>query len=171
MDLRTSLIAGVLGMTMATGALAQASRDQGGPEELEKVVITATKLEEQLPSILEGQGIRVDTITADQIAKGGYLDVAQSLQMLAPGLYVSPKNGPFDYVDISLLGSRTSDVLCDVVSDVLIARDEFRAGHAQNAGMASRLRTSCSCRRRAGSMTRSTSRRRAVDSLLLSRSM
>lgn len=111
MDLQTLFIAGVLGMTVATGAWAQASRDQGGSEELEKVVITATKLEEQVPSILEGQGIRVDTITADQIAKGGYLDVAQSLQMLAPGLYVSPKNGAFDYVDISLLGSRTSDVL------------------------------------------------------------
>ena len=27
------------------------------------------------------------------------------------GLYISPKNGPFDYVDISLLGSRTQDVL------------------------------------------------------------
>uniref|UniRef100_UPI0013D8E04E TonB-dependent receptor plug domain-containing protein n=2 Tax=Pseudomonadota TaxID=1224 RepID=UPI0013D8E04E len=29
----------------------------------------------------------------------------------APGLSITPKNGPFDYVDISLQGSRTGDVL------------------------------------------------------------
>jgi outer membrane cobalamin receptor len=78
---------------------------------LEKVTVTAKKLEEQLSVILEQQGVRVGAITADQIARGGFLDIAQSLQMLAPGLYISPKNGPFDYVDASLLGSRTEDIL------------------------------------------------------------
>ena len=32
---------------------------------------------------------------------------AQALQMLVPGLYVAPKSGAFDYVNVSLLGSRT----------------------------------------------------------------
>src|SRR6185312_1715280 len=38
-------------------------------------------------------------------------DVAGAMQFLVPGLYISPKNGPFDYADISLQGSRTADVL------------------------------------------------------------
>jgi outer membrane cobalamin receptor len=109
---RYGVLVGTLGLLTATTAWAQGSKNESvSSTELEKVVISAKKLEEQLPSILEVQGVRVDTITADQIAKGGYLDIAQSLQMLAPGLYVSPRNGPFDYVDISLLGSRTQDVL------------------------------------------------------------
>src|SRR6185503_7599190 len=36
------------------------------------------------------------------------------LQMLVPGLYVSPKSGAFDYVNVSLLGSRKSEVLFTV---------------------------------------------------------
>jgi outer membrane cobalamin receptor len=39
------------------------------------------------------------------------LDVAGALDALSPGLYISPQNGPFDYVQISLQGSRTTDVL------------------------------------------------------------
>jgi outer membrane cobalamin receptor len=104
---------GILGLCGATSAWPQASvtAPQESSGELERVTVTAKRLEEQLPDILEQQGVRVDTITAEQIAEGGFLDIAQSLQMLAPGLYVSPKNGPFDYVEVSLLGSRTEDVL------------------------------------------------------------
>ena len=111
---RFGFLLGVLGLVAVsnTGAAATADEatDSSGTE-LEKVTITAQKLEEQLPVILESQGVRVDVITAEQIAKGGYVDIAQTLQMLAPGLYISPHNGPFDYVDASLLGSRTEDVL------------------------------------------------------------
>ncbi|MEJ0007700.1 MAG: hypothetical protein WDM77_15370 [Steroidobacteraceae bacterium] len=53
------------------------------------------RLEEDLPLDLQKFGYRVDTITATQIRNGGYIDVAQALQALAPGLYLSPKNGPF----------------------------------------------------------------------------
>jgi len=80
----------------------------GQPEE---IVVTAPRLEQNLPQILATQGVRVDTIPADEILKRGYLDIAQSLQGLAPGLYLAPKNGPFDYVDGSFQGSRTSDIL------------------------------------------------------------
>ena len=80
-------------------------------ETLETVEVTGYRLEENLPQILESQGTRVDEITADQVSNGGYVDIAQALQSLAPGVYVSPKNGPFDYVDVSFQGSRTQDVL------------------------------------------------------------
>ncbi len=78
--------------------------------DLQEVLITG-RLEEDLPIDLQKYGVRVDTITAAQIRNGGFIDVAQSLQTLAPGLYLNPKNGPFDYVDVSFLGSRTQDVL------------------------------------------------------------
>lgn len=78
---------------------------------IEEIVVTAPRLEQNLPQILASQGVRLDTIPAIEIAKRGYIDIAQALQGLAPGLYVSPKNGPFDYVDVSLQGARTSDLL------------------------------------------------------------
>ena len=82
----------------------------GGDQPLDQVTVTG-RLEEDLPVDLAKYGTRVDTVSAEQIRNGGYLDVAQTLQSLTPGLYVSPHNGPFDYVDLSLLGSRTADVL------------------------------------------------------------
>ncbi len=78
---------------------------------LDEVVVTAKSLEEELPQQLALYGTRVDTISAAKIQNGGYLDVAGALEALAPGLYISPRNGPFDYVQISLQGSRTTDVL------------------------------------------------------------
>jgi outer membrane cobalamin receptor len=106
------LCIGIVGLGMAAQVWAQGTIDSAGASgPLENVTVTAKRLEEQLPTILAAQGDRVDTIPGDLIAKNHFIDVAQSLQMLAPGLYVSPKNGPFDYVDVSLLGSRTEDVL------------------------------------------------------------
>jgi outer membrane cobalamin receptor len=78
---------------------------------LDEVVVTAKSLEDDLPQQLSRYGTRVDIISAAKIQNGGYLDVAGALQALAPGLYISPKSGPFDYVQISLQGSRTEDVL------------------------------------------------------------
>jgi vitamin B12 transporter len=78
---------------------------------LDEVVVTAKSLEDELPQQLSQYGTRVDTISAAKIQNGGYLDVAGALEALAPGLYISPRNGPFDYVQISLQGSRTTDVL------------------------------------------------------------
>lgn len=78
---------------------------------LGEVVVTAKSLEEQLPAQLAGYGTHLDTITAVQIQNGGYIDVAGALEALAPALYVGSHNGPFDYAQISLQGSRTEDVL------------------------------------------------------------
>jgi vitamin B12 transporter len=78
---------------------------------LDEIVVTAKSLEENLPQQLSQYGTRVVVTTAAQIQNGGYIDVASALQALTPGLYVSSINGPFDYVRISLQGSRTEDVL------------------------------------------------------------
>jgi vitamin B12 transporter len=78
---------------------------------LEEVQVTAQRLEQDLPQDLAAAGVEVDTIPAQAIRNGGYQDVAGALSALAPGLFILPKNGPFDYVQISMLGSRTEDVL------------------------------------------------------------
>jgi outer membrane cobalamin receptor len=78
---------------------------------LDEIVVTAKSLEEELPQQLSQYGTHLDVITAAQIQNGGYIDVASALEALAPGLYISSQNGPFDYVQISLQGSRTEDVL------------------------------------------------------------
>jgi vitamin B12 transporter len=92
-------------MTLAsTTALAQ-------PPQPEEIVVIGRQLEQTLPQQLAEYGVRVDTLVRQDIVNGAYVDVAQALQSLAPGLFMLPKNGPFDYADISLLGSRTDDVL------------------------------------------------------------
>lgn len=101
--------AGTCGLAMAAPAEESAS-SAAADGTLEQVLVTG-RLEEDLPMDLEKYGTRVDTVSAEQIRNGGYVDVSQTLQALTPGLYISPKNGPFDYADISLLGSRTQDVL------------------------------------------------------------
>lgn len=98
-------VCGVCGFVAAQDA-AKPLSSQG----LEQVIITG-HLEEDLPIDLQRYGTRVDIVSAEQIRNGVYVDVAQTLQSLVPGLYISPKNGPFDYADISLQGSRTQDLL------------------------------------------------------------
>lgn len=69
------------------------------------------QLEETLAEELSHYGSRVDVVTGEQIRNGGYVDASQALQNLVPGLYVAPKNGPFDYVSASLLGGRRTDII------------------------------------------------------------
>jgi outer membrane cobalamin receptor len=75
------------------------------------IVVLGQRLEESTPEELEKYGSRLEVVTGDTIDKAGLTDVAQALQQQVPGLYVNPKNGAFDYVDVSLLGSRSSEVL------------------------------------------------------------
>jgi outer membrane cobalamin receptor len=98
---------------VAFGAAAsfQNSAQAQADSSLEEVVISAKSLEDELPQQLSRYGTRVDVISAADLKNGGYLDVAGALEALSPGLYISPQNGPFDYVQISLQGSRTTDVL------------------------------------------------------------
>ena len=77
----------------------------------ETVAVAAPKLEEDLPQEVEKAGVRVQTISSAQIENGGYVDVAQALQSLVPGLFLAPKAGAFDYVAVALQGSRRNEIL------------------------------------------------------------
>jgi vitamin B12 transporter len=79
-------------------------------DELTEVVVVG-QLEEKLPQELAHFGSRVESISAVQVEQGGYYDIAQTLQAMAPGMYIAPLSGAFDYVELSLLGSRNKDVL------------------------------------------------------------
>ncbi len=103
--------------TAATTTSAQG--DTSGPDQLQEVVVTAKSIENELPQELSQYGTRVDTVTAQQILSGGYIDVAQALDAQTPGLYIASNAGPFNYVNVSLQGSRTEDVLW-LVDDIPI---------------------------------------------------
>ena len=103
-----------IGLLAAIGFLAPTdpaiSQDTGDAVE-EEIVVLGARLEETIPLDLEQFGNRVEIITADELELGGFNDLAQSLQMRVPGLYLAPKNGAFDYVGCSLQGSRCQDIL------------------------------------------------------------
>jgi vitamin B12 transporter len=89
--------------TLAFGARAEAP-------DLDELVVTA-RLGESLPQDLARYGADLSVVEARAIRDNIYLDVSQALQMQTPGLFLSPRNGPFSYVDLALQGSRTGDVL------------------------------------------------------------
>lgn len=92
----------------APGALAQT-----GPAEADtdRVVIVGVTLEESLPQELEKYGSDLETVSSEEIRNQVYVDAQQAMQMKVPGLFVAPRGGPFSYMDISLQGSRTQDML------------------------------------------------------------
>lgn len=96
--------------TSSQAAPPAASPPASAPQ-LEEVLVTGQSLEDDLPQQLSQYGTRVTTVTSGQIESGGYIDVASALENLTPGLYITSGNGPFDYVQVSLQGSRTEDVL------------------------------------------------------------
>lgn len=79
--------------------------------QMDEIVISGHRLEETIPMELSRYGNQVEIITGEQIQQGGFVDIAQSLQMLVPGLHIAPKNGPYDYVNASLQGSRKQEIL------------------------------------------------------------
>lgn len=92
------------------GAAASLLTGAARAADVDEVVVTA-RLEESLPQELSRYGSDLEVIGAETVRRNAYVDVSQALQMQTPGLFVSPRNGPFSYVDISLQGSRTGDVL------------------------------------------------------------
>lgn len=100
--LRDALSLSLLALGSSTATLAA---------DIEEITILGGRLEETIPQDLARYGNQVEIITADELRKGGFVDVTQSLQMLVPGLHVRPKNGAFDYFDASLQGSRNQEIL------------------------------------------------------------
>lgn len=104
---RNSVAAFALGGALAVAGGAPASAADTTVDELR---VTA-RLDETLPQELARYGGDLEVVTAEIVRRNAYVDVSQALQMQAPGLFLSPRNGPFSYADISLQGSRTGDVL------------------------------------------------------------
>jgi len=101
----SSAVAGVaLTMGLASQAIA-ADADAG-----DAIIVTGKSLEETLPQELSRYGSDLTIVSEEQIKRSAALDVARALEAV-PGLYIRSRNGPFSYVDISLQGSRTQDVL------------------------------------------------------------
>ena len=57
-------------------------------DSLAEVLISGHQLEQSLPQQLGQYGARVDVISNESIRNGGFLDAAQTLQAVAPGLFV-----------------------------------------------------------------------------------
>ena len=97
-------LAVALGLALNTQASAEETADD------QAIVVTGTSLEETLPQELSRYGSDVVTVGEKQIRDSGAVDVVKALESV-PGLYIRARNGPFTYVDVSLQGSRTQDVL------------------------------------------------------------
>ncbi len=82
-----------------------------GADQPEELYVVGQRLEETMPQELAAFGNRLELLGADQLKLGGFDDLSQALQMQVPALYVAPKNGPFDYMNCSLQGSRCEDIL------------------------------------------------------------
>ena len=94
--------------------------------EIDEILVLEKRIEETIPLDLSRYGNRLEIITAEQIEKQGFTDITQSLQRLVPGLFIAPKNGPFDYFSGSLQGSRSQDILW-LIDGVRIANRLYNA--------------------------------------------
>jgi outer membrane cobalamin receptor len=94
----------------APAAFAQAGPSADEPSS-DVVVIVGQTIEETLPQELEKYGSELEIVDSKTLRDQIYIDAQQALQMQVPGLFVAPRGGPFSYMDISLQGSRTQDML------------------------------------------------------------
>jgi len=114
---RVSLLAGVAGAALLGASPAWAQDEEAEPaaqsagEDEGDILVLAQRLEESTPEELAKYGSRLDVVEGERIDQAGIVDASQALQYLAPGLFLTPKSGAFDYVQVSLQGSRTSEVL------------------------------------------------------------
>lgn len=79
--------------------------------DVEEVIVTGRSLETSLPLELSKYGADLEIVTGEQIMNHGFIDVAQSLEMLVPGLQLTTQAGAFSYVNLQMQGSRQSDTL------------------------------------------------------------
>ena len=68
------------------------------PLELNQQIVSAPSVESTTVADMAHYGSKVDIVSREQIERAGpAADVSRVMQMFIPGLYVAPKNGPFDY--------------------------------------------------------------------------
>lgn len=125
---------------LAAALLLVSSPAMAADEEADSIIVTGRSVEETLPQEIARYGSDLHQLTEQDIDERGVVDVAAALQMV-PGLYVMPRNGPFSYVDVSLQGSRTQDVLWTV--DGIRINNRLYGGTSPNdtlpAGMVERI--------------------------------
>lgn len=92
-------------------AAAEAGTAQEKAVELDGITVSAPRLEESTPIELAKYGNRLQIIEGEDIARRGFVDVTQALQQMAPSVSIVSKTGAFDYVYVSMQGSRSSEVL------------------------------------------------------------
>ena len=82
------------------------------PLVLNPQIVSAPSVESGTVAAMAQYGSNVIVVSREQIERAGpSADVSRVMQMFIPGLYVAPKNGPFDYGTYSLLGGRNDDTL------------------------------------------------------------
>ena len=86
--------------------------DDNTPLVLNPQIVSAPSVESGTVAAMAQYGSNVNVVSREQIERAGpSADVSRVMQMFIPGLYVAPKNGPFDYGTYSLLGGRNDDTL------------------------------------------------------------
>ncbi len=108
-----SAVGAAVAFAIALPSIASAA-ETPAEDELREVIVTARSLEVTTPLELSRYGNDVEFVTAAEIKKQGFVDAGQALEMLVPGAYIAPQAGAFSYLNISLQGSRTGDVLWTV---------------------------------------------------------
>lgn len=88
-----------------------ASGMQEAKDNVDEVLVTSRRIEQTLPLELAQYGNRVQLIDTAELEKRNIVDVAQALQVMAPSVYIQTRAGAFDYVEVSMQGSTTGDVL------------------------------------------------------------
>lgn len=79
---------------------------------LAQQIVSAPPVESNTIAQMARYGSKVEVVEREQIERAGpSADITRVLQMFVPGLYVAPKQGPFDYGTYSLLGGRNDDTL------------------------------------------------------------
>ncbi|KTC22720.1 TonB-dependent receptor [Pseudomonas putida] len=82
------------------------------PLTLDQQIVSAPSVESTTVAEMARYGSKVEVVDREQIERAGpSADITRVLQMFVPGLYVAPKQGPFDYGTYSLLGGRNDDTL------------------------------------------------------------
>lgn len=82
------------------------------PLVLNQQIVSAPSVESGTVAAMAQYGSNVNVVSREQIERAGpSADMSRVMQMFIPGLYVAPKNGPFDYGTYSLLGGRNDDTL------------------------------------------------------------
>lgn len=97
-------------LSAASQAAAEASAPEAGTT-VPDVVVRGEPIDATIPSLLARYGFDVETLSRRQLLNSGVVDVAQAIELLTPGAFLATQAGPFSYANLSLQGSRNSDVL------------------------------------------------------------